>query len=111
MVKSDNNQHGATFININTSVCEQFFSFLTKFRFSLRHFNYSTSTLFTSLIFHLKKCNTTSIKSNAFGLGRSFFAAGIRSHFIGFCVFQTIKSDIKEKQEESEEEKTEETDE
>lgn len=51
----DDHQHGNKFKEINTSVCEQFFSYLTKFSFALRGFNYPTSTLFTMLLFHLKK--------------------------------------------------------
>ena len=74
MMNPDYNEHGAKFTNIHTSLCEQFFSFVTKFRSSLRGFNYPTSTLFTLLLFHLKNSQTTGIKSDAFGLGRCCFA-------------------------------------
>ncbi|CAF4848562.1 unnamed protein product [Rotaria socialis] len=62
MMNPDDDRYGTKFKDINTSVCEQFFSFLTKFRCSLRGFNYPTSTLFSLLLSHLKNCHTTGIK-------------------------------------------------
>ncbi|CAF1627339.1 unnamed protein product, partial [Didymodactylos carnosus] len=53
MMNPDDNEHGARFKNINTSVCEQFFSFLTKFRSSLRGFNYPQ--------YKLKNCKTVTV--------------------------------------------------
>ena len=98
LMNPDDNQHGNKFKQINTSLCEQFFSFLTKFRFALRGFNYPTSTLFTLLLFHLKNCHTTGIKANDFGLGRKYFHDKIQEHFINPCIFESVAFDINEKQ-------------
>ena len=78
---------------INTSVCEQFFSFLTKFRFSLRGFNYPTSSLFTLLLFHLKNCHTIGINANAFRLARKHFPSHIKPYFVSACVFDSVAAD------------------
>lgn len=94
MMNPDNIEHGARFKNINTSVCEQFFSFLTKYRCSLRGFNYPTSTLFSLLLFHLKNSHTTGIKTNAFGLGHHLFADKIKPHFVSPCVFESVYFDL-----------------
>jgi hypothetical protein len=94
MMNPDDDQHGAIFKDINTSVCEQFFSFLTKFRFSLRGFNYPTSTLFTLLLFHLKNCHSTGVKTNDFGRGQLYFGADIKPHFISPCIFETVDYEI-----------------
>ncbi len=94
----DDHQHGDKFKQINTSVCEQFFSYLTKFRFALRGFNYPASTLFTLLLFHLKNCHTTGVKPNDFGLGRRYFNDKIQDHFINSCIFESVTFDINEKQ-------------
>ena len=94
----DDNQHGNKFRQINTSLCEQFFLFLTKFRFALRGFNYLTSTLFLLLLFHLKNCHTTGIKANDFGLGRKYFHNKIQEHVINPCIFENVAFDINEKQ-------------
>lgn len=42
---------------VNTSIAEQTFSYLSKFKSALRTFSYPTSALFTILIFHLKNCD------------------------------------------------------
>ncbi|CAF3850775.1 unnamed protein product [Adineta steineri] len=98
LMNPDDKQHGDKFKHINTSICEQFFSFLTKFRFALRGFNYPTSTLFTLLLFHLKNCHTTSIKKNDFGLGYQYFNDKIKDHFINPCIFESVIFDIHEQQ-------------
>lgn len=83
--------------DINTSVCEQFFSFLTKFRYSLRGYNYPYSTLFTLLLFHLKNCHTVGVDANAMGLGQIHFSNHIKRHFISQCIFEGIHNDSKPK--------------
>ncbi|CAF0829804.1 unnamed protein product [Adineta steineri] len=98
LMNPDDKQHGDKFKHINTSICEQFFSFLTKFRFASRGFNYPTSTLFTLLLFHLKNCHTTSIKKNDFGLGYQYFNDKIKDHFINSCIFESVIFDIHEQQ-------------
>ena len=103
MMNPDNIEHGERFKNINTSVCEQFFSFLTKFRCSLRGFNYPTSTLFSLLIFHLKNSHTTEIKTNALELGHHLFADKIKSHFVSPCVVESVYFDLNQKLENSKE--------
>ena len=95
LMNPDDEQHGAMFKNISTSVCEQFFSFLSKFRFSLRGFNYPTSTLFTLLLFHSKNCHTAGIKANDFGLGELYFSALIKSHFVNPCIFESVDFETK----------------
>ena len=106
MMNPDDSQHASTFKDINTSVCEQFFSFLTKFRLSLRGFNYPTSTLFTLLLFHLKNCHTTGVSPNNFGLAHASFPAAIRPHFSGSCVFDGVVLDMERKQRRCDEEDT-----
>lgn len=101
MMNPDDDRYGTKFKNINTSICEQFFSFLTKFRTSLRGFNYPTSTLFALLLFHLKNSHTTGIKQNAFGLGRCSFPDKIKPHFIGPCIFESVQFDLNEHRDKS----------
>ena len=55
LMNPDDEQHGDIFKNINTFVCEQYFTFLSKFRFSLRGFNYPISTLFILTAFPFEK--------------------------------------------------------
>ena len=99
MMNPDDDGYGTKFKDINTSLYEQFFSFLTKFRSSLRNFNYPTSTLFPLLLFHLKNCHTTGIKQNAFGLDRCSFADKINPHFVSACIFESVRIDLNEKRE------------
>ncbi|CAM4878914.1 unnamed protein product [Rotaria socialis] len=99
MVNPDDDRYGTKFKGINTSVCEQFFSFLTKFRCSLKGFNYPTSTLFSLLLSHLKNCHTTGIKQNAVRLGHYYFADKIKPHFISGCIFESVQFDLNEKRE------------
>ncbi|CAF3163957.1 unnamed protein product [Rotaria sp. Silwood2] len=87
-------QNRDIFKHINTSVCEQFFSFLTKFRTSLRVFNYPTSSLFNMLLFHLKNADTTGININNFGLGQSYFGNDIKLHFISSCISESIDYEL-----------------
>ena len=103
MMNTDNIECGARFKNINTSVCEQFFSSLTKSRCSLRGFNYPTSTLFSLLLFHLKNSRATGIKTNAFGLDHHLFADKIKPHFVSPCVFEGVYFDLNQKLENSKE--------
>ena len=76
--------------NVNTSVCEQFFSYLTKFRYSIRGFNYPISSLFTLLLFHLKNCHTIGLSSSAFGQAQKYFPSRIKPYFASPCVFDSI---------------------
>ena len=79
--------------HVNTSGCEQFCSFLTKFRCFLRGFNYPTSSLFTLLLFNLQNCHTVGVDDNDFGLGSTHFSDQTRSHFLGPYVFHGIYYD------------------
>lgn len=95
LMNPDHGSNKEVMQDINTSVCEQFFSYLTKFRCSLRGYNYPYSTLFTFLLFHLKNCHTVGIDPNATGLGRTNFSSHIKRHYISQYIFESIHNDSK----------------
>ena len=95
LMNPDHGSNKEVMQDINTSVCEQLFSYLTKFRCSLRGYNYPYSTLFTFLLFHLKNCHTVGIDPNATGLGRTNFSSHIKRHYISQCIFESIHNDSK----------------
>jgi hypothetical protein len=49
--------------DIYTELAEQLFSYLSKFKHSFRGYNYPGSTMFFTILFHLKNCTTTGISS------------------------------------------------
>ena len=49
--------------HLNTQVAEQIFSYFSKFKHSFKGYNYSKSTIFFLLLFHLKNCVTTGLNS------------------------------------------------
>jgi hypothetical protein len=53
----DSEMNKIEFRGINTSLAEQTFAYITKFKQSLRSFSYPTSALFTLLLFHLRNCD------------------------------------------------------
>ena len=63
ITRLDNSCHSGVYESINTEVAEQLFAYLSKFKHSFRAYNYPKSTIFFTLLFHLKNCATTGINS------------------------------------------------
>lgn len=63
IMKPDHPCHNNIYAAINTEVAEQMFSYLAKFKNSFRGYNYPKSTIFFTILFHLKNCTTTGISS------------------------------------------------
>jgi hypothetical protein len=63
IMKPDHPCHNNIYASINTEVAEQLFSYLSKFKHSFRGYNYPKSTIFFTILFHLKNCKTTGISS------------------------------------------------
>ncbi|CAF4049255.1 unnamed protein product [Rotaria magnacalcarata] len=63
IMRPDHPCHNNIYAAINTEVAEQMFSYLSKFKHSFRGYNYPKSTIFLTILFHLKNCATTGISS------------------------------------------------
>lgn len=63
IMRPDHSCHNNIYSSINTQVAEQMFSYLSKFKYSFRGYNYPKSTIFFTILFHLKNCATTGINS------------------------------------------------
>ncbi|UJR24362.1 hypothetical protein I4U23_005739 [Adineta vaga] len=63
VMRPDHSSHHDVFKSINTQVAEQMFSYLSQFKNSFRGYNYPKSTIFFTVLFHLKNCKTTGIDS------------------------------------------------
>ena len=63
VMRPDHPCHKGVYESINAEVAEQLFSYLSKFKHSFRAYNYPKSTIFFTLLFHLKNCSTTGIYS------------------------------------------------
>lgn len=63
IIKPDHPCHNNIYTSINTEVAEQMFSYFAKFKNSFRAYNYPKSTVFFTILFHLKNCATTGISS------------------------------------------------
>lgn len=63
VMRPDHASHNDIFTSINTEVAEQMFSYLSQFQHSFRGYNYPKSTIFYTVLFHLKNCKTTGISS------------------------------------------------
>lgn len=64
VMRPDHSCHNDVYASINTQVAEQLFSYFSKFKNSFRGYNYPKSTIFFTLLFHLKNCKTTGIISS-----------------------------------------------
>ncbi|CAF2103032.1 unnamed protein product [Rotaria magnacalcarata] len=89
----DSEQNKIDFIGINTSIAEQMFSYLAKFKIALGSFSYPTSALFTILLFHLKNCDK--VNQNPFQQGviiGSSLETIIQDQTSSqtYCVFETL---------------------
>jgi hypothetical protein len=62
-MRPDHPSHNDTFASINTQIAQQMFSYLSQFKRSFRGYNYPKSTIFYTILFHLKNCKTTDINS------------------------------------------------
>ncbi|CAF1470356.1 unnamed protein product [Adineta ricciae] len=63
IMRPDHECHKGVYNAINTQVAEQGFSYLSKFKNSFRGYNYPKSTIFFTILFHLKNCAVTGISS------------------------------------------------
>ena len=60
-MRPDHECHNGIYNAINTQVAEQGFAYLSKFKNSFRGYNYLKSTIFFTMLFHLKNCAITGI--------------------------------------------------
>lgn len=63
IMQPDHPCHNNIYSSINTQIAEQMFSYFSKFKNSFRGYNYPKSTIFYTILFHLKNCSTTGINS------------------------------------------------
>jgi hypothetical protein len=63
IMRPDHQSHQDIYASINTQVAEQGFAYLSKFKNSFKGYNYPKSTIFFTILFHLKNCSTTGISS------------------------------------------------
>ncbi len=63
VMRPDHPCHNDIYSSINTQVAEQTFAYPSKFKNSFRGYNYSKSTIFFTILFHLKNCTTAGISS------------------------------------------------
>ena len=63
IMRPDHPSHNDTYASIKTEVAEQLFAYLAKFKHSFRGYNYPKSTIFFTILFHLKNYKTTGISS------------------------------------------------
>jgi len=61
VMKPDHFSHNDIYSSINTQVAEQMFSYLSQFKNSFKGYHYPKSTIFFTVLFHLKNCKTTGI--------------------------------------------------
>ncbi|UJR12598.1 hypothetical protein I4U23_016773 [Adineta vaga] len=61
IMRPDHECHNGIYNAINTQVAEQGFAYLSKFKNSFRGYNYPKSTIFFTILFHLKNCTITGI--------------------------------------------------
>jgi len=63
VMRPDDPSHNDIYSSINTQVAEQMFAYMSKFKSSFRGYSYPKSTIFFTILFHLKNCMTTGISS------------------------------------------------
>ncbi|CAF0917303.1 unnamed protein product [Adineta steineri] len=63
IMRPDHECHNGIYNSINTQVAEQGFSYFSKFKNSFRGYSYPKSTIFFTILFHLKNCTITGISS------------------------------------------------
>jgi hypothetical protein len=63
VMRPDHPYHNDIYSSINTQVAKQMFAYLSKFKNSFRGYNFPKSTIFFTILFHLKNCTTTGISS------------------------------------------------
>ena len=63
IMRPDHDSHKDIYSSINTQVAEQGFAYLSKFKNSFKGYSYPKSTIFFTMLFHLKNCSTVGISS------------------------------------------------
>ncbi|UJR12515.1 hypothetical protein I4U23_016690 [Adineta vaga] len=56
IMRADHPSHENRFAYVNSEICEQMFSYFTKFKSAFRNYSYPKSVTFYMLLFHLKNC-------------------------------------------------------
>lgn len=79
------------FQSINTSVAEQCFSYLSKFKWSLRGLGFPHSTIFMILLLHLWNIKRSQMRADDFGLAARYLRT-IQSMFLTKCVFEMVNA-------------------
>lgn len=81
------------FENVNTSIAEQCFSYISKFKFTLRGLAYPNSSVYLLLLLHLWNLKRTNIRPDNFGLATCHFPNSIMAMFLTKCVYETLQAD------------------
>lgn len=68
IMRPDHPSHEGLFVDINTQLAEQSFSFLTQFKSSLRNFTHPRSTTMLPILLHLKNCDIVGIQHTDRGI-------------------------------------------
>lgn len=86
------NGNRVVFEGVNSSVAEQSFSLLTKFKLSLRALAYPNSTVYTILLLHLWNAKRTKLSPDDFDVATRYFSETIVPMFLTKCVYETTTS-------------------
>jgi hypothetical protein len=82
------------FDNINSSIAEQSFSYLSRFKFTLRGLAYPNSTIYMILLLHLWNVKRTKMRPDHFGLAAQHFSDTIKPMFLTKCVYETLETSV-----------------
>ncbi|CAK9189242.1 unnamed protein product [Sphagnum troendelagicum] len=86
------NGNSEIYQNINSSIAEQSFSYLSQFKLSLRGLAYPNSTFFSLMLLHLWNCRRVCISPDSRGVGKNaVFKEKIMPIYETYCVFETAE--------------------
>ena len=92
VMRPDDPSHQGLFTNINTQMAEQSFSFLSRFKSSLRSFTHPRSTTMLMILLHLKNCQIVGIAHTDFGIGARHFSSLIKPYYASHIVRRLLMS-------------------
>ena len=92
IMRPDDPSHEGLFDNINTQMAEQSFSFLSRFKASLRSFTHPRSTTMLMLLLHLKNCQIIGIAHTDFGIGARHFSSLMKPYYASHIVRRMLPS-------------------
>ena len=92
VMRPDDPSHNGLFDNINTQMAEQSFSFLSRFKASLRGFTHPRSTTMLMLLLHLKNCQIIGIAHTDSGISARYFSSLIKEQYTSHIVRRDLSS-------------------